>query len=195
MVDKPEYLAFINPVAGLPAAKQIELLAPFEPTETYVVDKDGDYDQFLKLVRSPRVVLVVSAGLLAENRGNKLARVDSMSALKVAIHKRGSYVVETSKRDSRTKWPAMKKGGEEVCRRLAQGAKSAFAGRKGTPPIADRLTDNNIRDLLRIKADAKRYPNWKTRVAAMKRLKIEPVGRLWMIYQLENVARQRGIII
>lgn len=195
MVDKPEYVALINPVPGLPAEKQRELCARLEPKIEFVVGKDGEHEQFAKLIRPPRVALVAYAGLLGEQRGSKQERSDSMVATKVAIHNRGSYAAEVGGRDSRRNWRPMKRDGEEMCRRFAQGAHSPFNGRKGTPPLAEQLTDSNIRDMLRIKADKAKYPNWPARRRAMAKLKIAPLpGRQWFIYQLEAVASARGIL-
>lgn len=194
MVEKPEFLALINPVAGLPAAKQIELLAKFEPSVTVTIGKDCDHDGFIRLVWPPRVVLVAYAGLLAEQHGKLHDRTDSLVASKAAVHKRGSHVVEASGRDSRKKWPAMKRDGEDMCRRLSQGAKSALNAKRGARRLDDDWTDSDIRDMLRVK-ESRKYPNWRTRRAAIVKLGIKPVpGRTVFIEKLETIARARGLI-
>jgi hypothetical protein len=194
MVDKPEYIALINPVSGFPEDKQRDMLARHEPTDWFVVGKDGSIDDFVKMMWVPRVVLVAVPAMLAENKGSKLDRTDSLIATKAAIHKCDRWVVDASGRDSRKEWAAMKRDGCEVCRRLAQGAESIFNGRKGTPPLAERYSDNDLRDMMRVKESVK-YKNWRTRKAAMKKLGINPLpGRTWFLYQLENSARARGLL-
>lgn len=194
MSDAPEYIALLNPAPGFPEAEQRKMLERLEPREWFLIGKDGDHDGFLKMIRPPRVVAVAVGAMLAEHRGGKIARVDSMSSIKVAVHKRDSYVVEASGRDSRKEWPAMKRDGDEVCRRMAQGAKSPFNGRKGTPKLADRYSDNDLRDLMRVKESVK-YKNWRTRKSAIKKLGIDPLpGRTWFLYQLESIARSRGVL-
>lgn len=194
MVDNPTFYALINPVPGLPEAKQRELVAKFQPKEYYVVGKDGDLDLLHKLMRPGRLWVVAYAGLLAEPHGKKQDRVDSMIALKVAVHKRGGVVVEASGRRSDKSWPAMRKDGEEMCRRLSQGAKSALNAKKGTTPLTALYSDTDLRDMLRVK-ESKRYKNWRTRKAAMKKLGINPIpGRTWFIEKLDHVARSRNIL-
>ena len=194
MVEKPEYRTLIQPVAGLPEAKQMEMLARFEPAEVYVCHDQADIDAFTRQMRAPRIALVVYAGLLGEQRGSKLDRVDSMTATKAEIHKRGCHIVEASGRSSLKSWPAMKRDGEDMCRRLAQGAKSALNGKKGTKPLADDLSDTDLRDLLRV-MQSKKYTNHRLRKAAIKRLAVTPVpGRTWLIQILPGVCRARGIL-
>ena len=57
MVDKPEYVALINPVSGFPEDKQREMLARHEPTEWFLLGKDGDLEDYAKMMRPPRVAL------------------------------------------------------------------------------------------------------------------------------------------
>lgn len=192
MVDNITYLAVINPVPGLPEAKQREMLAKFHPKGFFILGKDGDYEALAKLIRPPRVVLVVFTGLLTEQHGRKPDRVDRMVAAKVAIHHKGSYFQEAGGRRSDKSWLPMRKDGEEMCRRLSQGAKSAINGRKGTARLADKLSDNDLRDLLRIR-DSKKFPNWPTRKAEIKKLGIPMVGHTWFYEKLEHVCRERGI--
>lgn len=194
MVEKPEYRAIIQPVSGLSEAKQKEMLARFEPAEVYVCRTAGDFDAFARQMRPPRVALVCFSGLLGEQRGKKLDRVDSMVAMKAAIHKRGCHVVEVGGRDSRKSWAQMKRDGEDMCRRLAQGAKSALNARRGAKRLADQWSDTDIRDMLRVK-ESRKYPNWRTRLAAMKKLGINPLpGRTTFIEKLEHIARERGLL-
>ena len=195
MVQTPEYIALINPVAGLPETDQRRIVAKHEPADYFVIGKDGDHEAFIKMMRSPRVALVSHAGLLGEQRGKKLDRQDGMAATKAALHKRGSYAVEASTgRRSNKAWAAMRAAGEDMCRRLAQGAKSALNGRKGTTPLADEYDLTALRDLLRIKTSTK-YKNWRQRRAAIVRLAIKPVpGRTWFLQHLENICRRRGIL-
>jgi hypothetical protein len=195
MVEKPEYIALIQPVAGLPEAEQRRIVAKFEPSDYFLIGKDGDHDAYIKIMRPPRVALVSHAALLGEQRGKKHDRQDSMAGTKAALHKRGSHAVEASTgRSSLKKWAAMRKDGCEMCRRLSQGAKSALNGRKGTTPLADRYDLTALRDLLRVKVSTK-YKNWRQRRAAIVRLEIKPVpGRTWFLQHLETHCRRRGIL-
>lgn len=131
MVEKPEYMALVNPVPALPESEQREMLAKFQPTEWFVVGKDGEYDQFIGLVRPPRVVLVAYPAMLAEQVGDKWGRRDSMVALKVAIHKRHSRVEDAEGNSSDRNWRTMRAGGEKMCSRIAQGRKSALNAKRG----------------------------------------------------------------
>lgn len=194
MTEKPEYRALIQPVRNLSEAEQRKMLARFEPAEVYVCKVSNDFDNFVKQMRSPRVALVVSAGLLAEQRGTKATRVEEMVAMKVAIHKRGCSITDNKDLNSLKSWPAMKAGGEDVCRRLSQGAKSVLNGRKGSQPLADYYSDTDLRDLLRVR-DSKKYKNWRQRKEAIKKLGIKPApGRTWFLEKLELIARSRGLL-
>lgn len=193
MVGKPEYRLLIQPVTGLPEAKQLELLARFQPAEHYVCRTAEDFESFIKHLRPPRVVAVAYAGLLGEQRGNKLDRVDNMAGTKAAVHRRGSYVVEAGGRDSRKQWAAMRRDGEDMCRRLAQGRRSALNGRKGAEPY--EFTDKQLSRFVSIMdgpgPDADRLAKIK---AYCKAQKIEAPGRTWLKTTLYMLARARGLI-
>lgn len=195
MVDKPEYIALIQPVAGLAEAEQRRIVAKFEPSDYFLIGKDGDHDAYIKIMRPPRVALVSHAGLLGEQRGKKADREDSMAATKTALHKRGSHAVEAETgRTSLKQWVAMRKGGGEMCRRLAQGAKSALNGRRGTKALESDWSNDDLRDMLRI-SESKKYPNWRTRRAAIIKLGIKPVpGRTTFVQKLHHIARARGLL-
>lgn len=195
MAEKIEAIALINPVAGLPEAEQRRICAKFEISDFFIIGKDGDHEAFIKMLRAPRVALVAYAGLLAEQRGRKLDRADSMAATKAAIHKRGRWIVEAATgRTSLKGWATMRREGEDMCRRLSQGAKSALNARRGSTPLGDRYKDSDLRDMMRVR-ESKKYPNWRTRAAAIKKLGINPVpGRTWFLRHLEPVARSRGLL-
>lgn len=147
MVEKPEYLAVINPVPALPEAAQREMLAEFQPQEWFVVGKDGTLDQAVGLVRPPRVVLVAYAALLGEQSGSRDDRYDSMVATKVAIHKRHSYAQEAGGRRSNKDWRLMRPAGKAMCGRFAQGRKSALNAKRGAKPwIGTKDEKEIIRD-------------------------------------------------
>lgn len=193
MVEKPEYRALIQPVTGLPDAAQRELLARFEPAETYVCRTAEDFESFIKHLRPPRVVVVAYAGLLGEQRGNKLDRVDNMAGTKAAIHRRGSYIVEVGGRDSRKSWAAMRKDGCDMCRRLAQGRRSALNGRKGKQPyeFKDKHLSRFVIEMGKGQNDAERLRKIKV---YCKEQKIEAPGRTWLKMTLPTLARSRGLI-
>lgn len=194
MAGKPEYRALIQPIAALSERAQRELVAPFEPAETYVCSSADDFEAFLKQIRPPRVALVAYAGLLAEQRGNKLDRVDHLAAMKAGIHRRGGYVLEAaSRRRSDKAWPAMKRDGEDLCRRLAQGRRSALNGRRGARPyeFADRHVSRFVIEMAKDGNDAGRL----AKIAAYcKRERIEAPGRTWLKTKLNELARSRGLI-
>jgi hypothetical protein len=193
MAEKPEYLAFINPVRGLSEAEQRERVAKFQPKEEFVVGRDGGYEDFVGLVRPPRVVVVALPGVLAENRGKKPDRVDSMVAMKVAVHRRKSHIVDAKGRNSLKNWPAMMRDGDETCRRLAQGLSSAANGRRGAEPY--EFKDTQIARFVSIMRgpgpDAKRLAKVK---AYCKAQKIECPRRTWLKTKLIFIARERGLI-
>jgi hypothetical protein len=193
MVENPEYIALIQPVAGLPEVDQRRLVAKFEPTDYFLIGKDGDHDDFLKIMRPPRVALVSHAGLLGEQHGKKLDRADSMAATKAALHKRGSHAVEaTTGRTSLKKWAAMRKDGDEMCRRLSQGAKSALNGRRGNAGYT--YTDKDMLTMLRI-MDSPRYSNDDKRIHAIREHDVRPVPkRTWLLTKLKVQARERGLL-
>jgi hypothetical protein len=194
MAEKPEYRALIQPVRNLSEAEQRKLLARFEPAEVYVCKVAADFENFVKQMRPPRIALVVSAGLLAEQKGRKSNRVDEMVAVKVAIHKRGCSITDNKSRNSLKSWVSMAAEGDDVCRRLAQGAKSVLNGRKGSQPLSDFYSDTDLRDLLRV-LESKKYRNWRERKEAIKRLAIKPMpGRTWCLEKLPLIARSRGLL-
>ena len=201
-MEKSDYRGLVQPVTGLSEAAQRELLAPFEPSEIYVCRTAEDFDNYLKQMRPPRVALVVYAGLIGEQRGNKDARVENMVAMKVATHRRGCHVVEAGGRDSRKAWTAMRKDGCEMCRRLAQGRRSALNGRKGAEPY--EFTDNQ---LLRFALEmGKKYPPKKDkdgptpddrRLAKIavycKQQEKEAPRRSWLKQKLPALMRERNL--
>ena len=195
MAETPEYIALIQPVPGLPEAEQRRIVAKFSPTDYFLIGKDGDHDAYIKIMRPPRVALVSHAGLLGEQRGKKLDRQDGMASTKSALHKRGSHAVEASTgRSSLKKWAGMRKDGDEMCRRLSQGAKSALNGKRGTKALADDWSNDDIKDMLRVK-DSRKYKNWRSRHAAIVKLGIKPVPkRTTFVQKLEHIARARGLL-
>lgn len=192
MVEKPEYRLLIQPVTGLSEATQLELLAHLQPAEHYVCRTAEEFESFIKHLRPPRVVGVAYAGLLGEQRGNKLDRVDNMAGTKAAIHRRGSWVVEAGGRDSRKQWAAMRKDGCDMCRRLAQGRRSALNGRKGAEPY--EFADKHLSRFALIMAKGK---NDKDRAAQIKAYckthKIEVPKRTWLWTKLPQLMRERGL--
>lgn len=167
MSEQPEYIALINPVPGIPEAEQRKMLAGFEVAESFVVGKDGTLDQFLSLVRPPRVVLVAYAALLAEQRGDKWSRRDKMVATKETIHDRrhGSYVVQADGQRSDKDWRKMAPAGERMCGRLAKGQKSALNGKRGAKPWSPEPEKKRMaREIFR----DKRHPTIAAAVAAVK---------------------------
>lgn len=144
MRGKTEYIALINPVPGLPEAEQRALLGKYQPAESFTVDKDGTLEQFIGLARPPRVILVAYVALLAEQRGDKSSRSDSMVAAKVAIHRRGTYIQEADGRRSDKHWRTMKPAGCRMCGRLAQGRKSALNAKRGAKPYLPTAEERAI---------------------------------------------------
>jgi hypothetical protein len=192
MVEKPEYRLLIQPVTGLPEAKQLELLAHLQPAEHYVCRTAEEFESFIKHLRPPRVVGVAYAGLLGEQRGNKLDRVDNMAATKAGIHRRGSYVVEAGGRDSRKQWAAMRRDGENMCRRLAQGRRSALNGRKGAEPY--EFADKHLSRFALIMAKGKNDADRLAKIRAYcKAQKLEAPKRTWLYTKLPQLMRERGL--
>ena len=213
MVEKPDYRGLVQPVTGLSEAKQRELLAPFEPSEIYVCRTAEHFDAYLRQMRAPRVALVAYAGLIGEQRRNKETRVENMVAMKVAIHRRGGHIVEVRDtavrddgknmcRDSRKDWASMKLDGKDMCRRLAQGRRSALNGRKGAEPY--EFADNQ---LLRFALEmGKKYPPKKDKndptpddrrlakiAAYCKQQKKETPRRTWLKSKLPALMRERNL--
>jgi hypothetical protein len=192
-VEKPDYRALIQPVTGLSESAQRDMVASYHPSEIYVCKTAEDFDTFLRQMRPPRVALVTHAGILAEQRGNKLDRVDNLAAMKAGIHRKGCYIEEvTGKRRSDKAWAAMKRDGEEMCRRLAQGRRSAINGRKGAEPyeFADKHLARFLLEMGRPGNDTKRL----AKIAAYcKAQKIEKPGRTWLKTTLYVLARARGL--
>jgi hypothetical protein len=140
MVEKPDYRGLVQQVPGIPVAEQIALLELYAPTEIYVCKSAEDFDAFVRQMRPPRVAVVAHAGLLGEQRGNIHARQDNFAAMKVGIHKRGCYFEDaTSRQNSKRHWPAMRTAGNDLCRRLAQGRKSALNAKRGVKPWNAKL--------------------------------------------------------
>lgn len=200
MVENPTYYALVNPVPGLPEAEQRAIIsAKFTPKEWYVVGKDGDFDQLHKLMRPGRVWLVAYTGLLAEHRGSKQDRVDSMVATKVLIQRKSYFVEASSVLRSDKYWKKLRPGGEEMCRRLAQGSKSALNALKGQPPY--EFTNEQLVRLDRAMKrkydfDPKRTPDDR-RLAVVATLcqkwrKPTP-GRTWLKTKLPMLIIQRGL--
>ena len=192
MVEKPDYRGLVQVVTGIPEADQRELLAKFNPSEIYVCRNSDDFDGYLRQMRPPRVAAVAYAGLLGEQRGNKEARMDNMVAMKVAIHKRGCHVETATGEDSRKDWPAMKRAGSEICRRLAQGRRSALNGRKGAEPY--EFADKHLSRFALIMAKGKNDKDRAAQIAAYcKTHKIGIPKRTWLWTKLPHLMRERGL--
>lgn len=206
MVEKPEYIALIYPgISGLPESEQREIVARYAPTDYFTIGKDGNHDDYAKMMRAPRVALVSHTGLLGEQRGGVEVRKDSMVATKVAIHNklRCRYIVEASTgRNSNKSWPAMKKDGNEMCRRLAQGRSSAVNGRRGADPY-EFTNEQLLRFALEMK---KKYPPKKNKTdptpddrrlakiaAYCKQQKKETPRRTWLKSKLPALMRERNL--
>jgi hypothetical protein len=194
MVEKPDYRALIQPVTGLSEAAQRELVASYAPSEIYVCKTAEDFDTFLRQMRPPRVALVPYTGILAEQRGNKLDRIDHLAAMKAGIHRRGCIVREAATgRGSDKAWPAMKRDGEDMCRRLAQGRRSALNGRRGKEAY-----EFTVKQLARFLVEMGRHQNDTERLAAIasycKAQKIEMPGRTWLYTKLPMLARAHDLI-
>lgn len=137
MVEKTDFRGVINPVKAIPEAEQRELIAAYEPSETYNLGKDATHDDVIRQQRPPRAVVVSDAALLGEQRGNKAARFDSFLWFKNEIHRRGGWFEEarTGLRSNRPKdWAILRPAAEKMCGRLAQGAKSALNAKRGAKP-------------------------------------------------------------
>ncbi len=86
----------------------------------------------------------------------------------------------------------MKRDGEEMCRRLAQGRRSAINGRKGAAPY--EFADKH---LARFLLEMGKPGNDTKRLAAIGRYckaqKIEAPKRTWLKTKLLMLARARGL--
>jgi len=188
-----EHRAVIQPLPSLPEPEQRAAVARFEPTEVYALGRDCTHDDLLRQHRKGRVIVVQWAAVLARQKGTKDSRVASLHAFVVDLHGRGGYFIEaaTGLRSDRD-WRKIRPKAEEMLGRIAQGAKSAENGRKGR--LGFEHSDKDIQHMLRV-MDSKRYPNHKTRRAAIKRLGVEPVPeRTWLSTKLKLIARERGLL-
>lgn len=137
MAVEIDYRGVIQPVRAIPETEQRELIAKYQPSETYALGGDATQDTVLRQQRGARAVAVSDAALLGEQRGNKAARVESFLWFKVELHKRGGFFVEarTGLRSDRPKdWAKIRPAAEAMCGRLAQGAKSALNATRGAKP-------------------------------------------------------------
>lgn len=201
--EKPDFRGLIQAVTGIPETEQRELLAPFAPSEIYPCYSAEDFDNYLRQIRPPRVALVPYIGILAEQSGNVDDRKDHLAAMKAGIHRKGGYVVEAAtKRRSDRAWKAMKRDGEEMCRRLAQGRRSALNGRKGAEPYEFK-DEHMMRFALEM---AKSYPAKKDKkdptpddrriakiAAYCKSKKINCPRRTWLKQKLPALMRERNL--
>jgi hypothetical protein len=202
MVDNSAIYGFVNPIPGLPAAEQRKRIsAKFNVKEWFTVGVDGDFDSVYKLLRPGRLWAVAHIGVLADHRGSKDARFDSMLELKAAIHrKEGAFIVEASGRRSDKDWRKMRPDGEDVCRRLGQGRKSALNALKGQPPY--EFTDDQLVRIDRIMKrkyprDEKLTPDDRrlAAVAALCKKWNKPTPkRTWLKTKLPLLLVQRGLL-
>jgi hypothetical protein len=148
MVDNSVIYGLINPVPAMPEAEQRALLSvKFEVKEWFVVGKDGDLCDLVKLFRPGRMWAVAYTALMGEQERGKDHRVETMIATKVAAHKRGSAFIEASGRRSDKDWRAMKRDGEAMCARWAKGRKSVLNAKRGAKPwTGTRETKEAIRE-------------------------------------------------
>jgi hypothetical protein len=135
MVDNSAIYGLINPVPAVSEAEQRALLSDkFQIKEWFVVGKDGELCDLVKLFRPGRLWAVAYAALMGEQAGGKDHRVETMIAMKIAAQKRGSAFIEASRRRSDKDWRGMKRDGEFMCGAWAKGRKSAANAKKGKKP-------------------------------------------------------------
>lgn len=196
MVEKVDYRGLVNPLPGFPEPEQRKLIAKYEPSEIYVIDRDSNHDEIIRQQRPPKAVVVAHTALAARQRGKVLDRYANLLEFKDAIHSRGGHIRDAStgmRSDRRSEWEKMRAEARTVLGRIAQGARSALNSRRGTPPLDH--SNEQILTMLRIVADTKRYPNWPARSRAMKRQGIDPLpSRTWVYENLEQIARDRGLL-
>ena len=191
----PEFRVLIQPVSGLSHAAQEDICAKY-PGEVYVCRTEEELDGFLKHLRPPRIVVVSHGGLIAHQTGSKDDRVDAVAAMKTAIHRRGCFIIEAStdrRSESDKAWKLMKRDAGELCRRLAQGRKSALNGHKGAKPLdfSDRHLSRFVIEMRTPATDAIKLKNIASYCKANE---IAVPGRTWLKTKLIPLARSRGLV-
>lgn len=195
-MQKVDYRGLVNPTPGFPEPEQRRLIAKYEPSEVYVIDRGATHDTIISQQRRPRAIVVAHIALAARQRGKVLDRYANLLEFRDAIHDRGGHIRDAStglRSDRRNEWEKMRAEARTVLGRIAKGAKSAINGRRGTPPLD--YSNEQILTMLRIMGDRKRYRNWLMRSRAIRQHDIDPVpSRTWVYENLEYIARNRGLL-
>lgn len=168
----PDYRIYINPQPAMSELAQREAVAAYKG-EIYVESRRESRSDLIGSLRKSSIVVVPDLFILAKAEGRKDRRLADLLEAKDEIHSAGAYILEASsetRSNDRGQWSKMR----ERAKAMLGGA--VKAGRVGKQPL--EYTDDEMRTMREI-ADLKRYKNWASRVAAIKRKKIKPPGRTW----------------
>lgn len=190
-----DYRGVIQPLLSLPEHEQLEILKPLKLGEVYILGRNCSHEDVVRQQRNGRAIATPWAAVLARQRGRKDARYASLLDFKEEIHAKGGYIFEvtTGKRSDRpAEWRSMRVEAELMLGRIAQGAKSANNGRRGS--VGYGHSDGDIQTMLRV-MDSRKYRNDRSRIVAIRKLGVCPVPkRTWLNTKLKLIARERGLL-
>jgi len=176
MMEKTDFRGVVMLLPGFPENVQREAIAPYSPSEVYVIGRAGTtLEDVVKQQRPPKAVVVQHTALAARQKGGFL--VEASSGL----------------RSDRAKdWNIMRKEADQMLRRICQGSKSAGNARRGA--VGYTYSDKHILIMLRL-MESKRYTNDDMRIEAISRNGVKPVPkRTWLLTRLKPLARERGLL-
>ncbi len=187
MSTKSDNRAYINPQAALGEAEQKGLVAPYEPTATYIEGRAQTRAAWIASLRPTSTAIVPELFCLAKAAGRKDGRFADLLLAAGQVCRRGVVLVEASSgaRSDGKKWDATLERAREMLGRAVK------KGKPGKPRLG--FTREEVKDMLAIR-DSKKYRNWKERVAAMKKIGIRVPSRTWYHTKLDGVAREFGLI-
>ena len=187
MANTVHIRAYVNPLPGYQeAAQRADIVAKFgEPDEWYVESRNVNRGHFIDHLRAGDVAVVARMGCLAKIAKRIDSRMFDFVDARGDIHAKGCHIEDTKGFNSRLNWGEAKVEAKRFL--LAERSKKNGAIRE------IRLTNTQVRRVLEV-CNMKKYPNDRTRLAALKKEGIE-IGRTFMLTKVPIIARERGITI
>ena len=187
MVKRPPIRAYVNPLPGYgETAQRADIITKFgQPDEWYVERRKLKRADFIDHLRAGDLAVVARMGCLAKTEKRIDSRMFDFVDARGDIHAKGCHIEDAFGFNSRLNWSAAKIEAKRFL--LAQRSIKNGSARKIT------LTNTQVKRVLEV-CNMKKYPNDKTRLAALAKEGIE-IGRTYMVEKVPVIARERGIAL
>src|SRR5260221_14753621 len=125
MSTKPDNRAYLNPQAALGEAEQKALVAPYEPSETYIEGRAQHRAAWIASLRPTSFAVVPELFVLGKAAGRKDGRFADLLLAAGQIQRRGNVIIEASSgvRSDGKKWDAALDRAHDMLGRAAKKGK------------------------------------------------------------------------